>query len=293
MMTRDDADKLTPKLVALGSSHYGSTSWPVRLFNPIVDVEDGKPVLLWKTDACGREIAGYKEFKPGEIGHLVYRKFEIVDKHPRCLADCTAGKSWADIRVHIEMGSFGVRKSWPETPEGVNRLLSNYQITMPEPQPKDKKALAEWKERERTRGERELLSDWYNVLRALPLEEMGMSTNLLRKNVPDVQGHTMYGLDLEVFLKKHGFGEDEPLVADWDYGPEDTGAKCKSMSGDAAKMAAQYGGPPCRDPYHVDFKLNPLWVLKHKKWKGSPDGNWYKDTLDGFLKGSAGLWKTA
>lgn len=294
MTTRDEAEKKTPAFVALGATHYGTTSWPVRLFNPIVAVKGNKPVFLWETDATGEPISEYEELQMAKVTQFVYRKFELDDEGPRCLVDYTRGRSWADIRVHTEMGSLGVRKSWPETKPAVDKLLKNYGLTLPEPQPKDKKDLKAWEEKEKQRQQREVASDWYNVLRALPLEEMGMSTNLLLANVPDVPGHKMHRLDLAAFLAKHPFGEDEPLVADWDFGPADIATKCKTSKtkdGDAAKMAVKYGGPPARDAYHVDFKLNPLWALKHKKWKGSPDGNWYKDTLDAQLKGTSALWK--
>jgi hypothetical protein len=173
------------------------------------------------------------------------------------------------------MGSLGVRKSYPTEEGEVVKLLSRWGLPLPSRMSSHS-------------------SEWYNVLRALPLEEMGMSTNLSPDNVPDPGGQTMYRLDLKEFLVEHPFGEDEPLVADWDYAPEELATKCKDMGGIAAQVCAKYGGPPARDAYHVDFKLNPLWILKHKAWPpmGSPDGNWYKDTLDQKLKEISGLWKT-
>lgn len=171
------------------------------------------------------------------------------------------------------MGSLGVRKSYPTTVNGVDKLLGRYGLPLPSVRSVDS-------------------SEWYNLLRGLPLDEMGMSTNLDRDSVPVVDGHKMCSLDLEVFLAAHPFGEDEPLVADWDYCPHELAERCVDGVGVACEVCVQYGGPPARDPYHVDFKLNPLWILKHKPWPrlGSPDGNWYKDTLDKQLKGILDLW---
>lgn len=271
---RDDVEARTSDIVRLGASNYGSTSWPVRLFNPITafDSKNNKPILLWSTDAIGDNISDYKiDFT--KMGKYVYRRFELVDGKIRCLEDHTSANSLNDVKVHTEMESLGVRKSFPTSQNKIEKLLGRYGLHKGTPS-----------------------SDWYNMLRGLPLEEMGMSTNLLIDNVPNVSGQKMYRLDLEQFLKNHPFGKDEPLVADWDYGPMELQENCKSnksKKGSAIEMCVEYGGPPARDPYHVDFKLNPLWILEHKQWPrfGSPDGNWYKDTLDQKLKETSDLWE--
>jgi hypothetical protein len=296
-MDRNEAEALTPEFVKLGASIYGSTSWPVRLFNPIIAVnEDKTPQLLWDTDASGAKISSYKDVNFKKTDGHVYRTFELegTPKQIRCLTDYDfrsddkrnpyAKYTYSQFHAHTEMGALGVRKSFPSPKDpgyqgAVRKLLSNYDLKAPF----DKEGVVS--------------SDWFNLLRALPLEEMGMSTNLLRANVPAVEGPKMYKLSLKKFLAKHPFGEAQPLVADWDYGPEGLDKICKSekVDGAAAAMCIKYGGPPARDPYHVDLKLNPIWIVKNKPWKkfGSPDGNWYKDTLDQKLKEDRDLWKPA
>lgn len=271
MPSRDVVEKFTADFVALGASCYGTTSWPVRLFNPIIAAEERKIEVLWDKDASGESILKYF---PKATGNLVYRRFEFDNDVIRCLADHSNARRWKDVQVHINMGSLGVRKSYPTTVDGIGKLLGRYGLPLPSVKSVDS-------------------SEWYNLLRGLPLEEMGMSTNLDRDSVPAVEGHKMCALDLEAFLEEHPFSEDEPLVADWDYGPDDLADRCIGGVGVAREVCVKYGGPPARDRFHVDLKLNPLWILVHKPWPrlGSPDGNWYKDTLDKQLKGTLPHWK--
>ncbi len=270
MPPRDIVEKSTADFVKLGASRYGATSWPVRLFNPVIAAEERKIEVLWDTDASGDGILKYF---PKATGTVVYRRFEFDHDAIRCLADHPMARKWKDVQVHINMGALGVRKSFPTTPDGTGKLLGRYGLPLPSVTSVES-------------------SEWYNLLRGLPVEEMGMSTNLDRGSVPAVDGHKMCSLELGAFLAEHPFSDDEPLVADWDYGPEDLAERCRGGVGVAREVCAKYGGPPARDPFHVDFKLNPLWILKHKPWPplGSPDGNWYKDTLDAALKSIRHLW---
>jgi hypothetical protein len=263
-------EKRTADFVALGASRYGNTSWPVRLFNPIIQADDEHIELMWDTDASGQSVMKYLP----KIDHgIVYRKFVLVRDEIRCLADYPSATKWKDVQVHINMGSLGVRKSYPTDEDKVAKLLLNWGLPLPSVESRE-------------------TTEWFNVLRALPLEEMGMSTNLNPDDVPGGEGQLTYRMHLGEFLKRHPWSEDEPLVADWDYGPDDLAERCRGMVGVAAGVCAQYGGPPARDPYHVDIKLNPLWILGKKPWPrfGAPDGNWYKDTLDEHLKGIRPLW---
>lgn len=72
MPSRDIVERFTADFVALGASRYGTTSWPVRLFNPIIAAEVNKIEVLWDKDASGESILKYF---PKATGTLVYRRF--------------------------------------------------------------------------------------------------------------------------------------------------------------------------------------------------------------------------
>jgi hypothetical protein len=224
-----------------------------NVFNPIVGVREE---LRHDTFINGVDVANYRPKSDG----CVYREFHTKGNKIIAFADIEPGGSptFNQISPHFSLGYLGIRKVQLEDKELYSVLEKKYGLTKNDISPGDQKQGFLW-----------------NFYRSLEVEEQGLSTNLNEKSAEFMPGCKMYRLSLYDFLERFPYGEDSPLLADWDHG-----------------YIAEAG--PAGDPGHVDIKLNPLWLDKHKPWKGKLtrlDGNFYRDLLNHYLAENRDLWK--